>query len=110
MNLVLVFLSAALIILADSLIKKAALGGSFTGAFLSPWMIVAYVAYFLQILLAILIFVNKGELAVYTNLFIVFYSLFGVLVGVLFFKETLSVFQLIGVLFAIAAAVFLNIR
>ena len=110
MNLVWVFLSATFIILADSIIKKVSLQGSFTAAFLDPWMLVAYVLYFVQILFAIAIFTNKGELAIYTNLFIVFYSLFGVLIGVFFFKETLSYFQLAGVLFAIMAAILLNWR
>ncbi|HEV8666972.1 MAG TPA: hypothetical protein VN665_03985 [Candidatus Paceibacterota bacterium] len=110
MNLILVFLSATFIIVADALIKKVSIQGNFSAAFLDPWMLLAYGLYFIQILFAIAIFINKGELAVYTNLFIVFYSLFGVLIGVLFFKETLSHFQLTGVFFAIVAAILLNWR
>ncbi len=110
LNLLFVFLSAALIIGADALIKKVAIQGSFWPAFYDPWMALAYLMYFVQILLAIGIFVNKGELAVYTNLFIVFYSLFGVMAGILFFKETLSSFQMAGVVFAIIAAILLNWR
>ena len=107
-NLLWVFLSATFIILADSLIKEVSIQGSFVSAFLNPWMLAAYILYFIQILFAIAIFTNRGELAIYTNLFIVFYSLFGVLIGVLFFKESLSSFQITGVLFAIIAAVLLN--
>lgn len=110
MNLIWVFLSATFIILADALIKKISIQGSFGIAFLDPWMLVAYVLYFIQILFAIAIFTNKGELAIYTNLFIVFYSLFGVLIGVLFFKESLSYFQMAGVFFAVIAALLLNWR
>ena len=107
-NLLWVFLSAIFIILADSLIKKISIQGSFAVAFLDPWMLVAYILYFVQILFAIAIFTNKGELAIYTNLFIVFYSLFGVLIGVLFFKESLSYFQMAGIFFAVIAAALLN--
>lgn len=110
MNLIFVFLSAVLIIGADALIKKVSIQGSFSVAFMDPWMIAAYLMYFVQILLAIGIFINKGELAVYTNLFIVFYSLFGVMAGVLFFKESLSIFQLTGVVFAVVAAILLSWR
>jgi hypothetical protein len=108
MNLLFVFLSAAFIILADALIKQVSVQGNFWVAFINPWMIVAYAFYFLQILLAILVFVNKGELAIYTILFIVFYSLFGVMIGVLYFKESLSLFQTVGIGLAILAAIFLN--
>ena len=110
MNLVWVFLSATFIILADAIIKKVSIQGGFTAAFFDPWMLAAYVLYFFQILFAIAIFTNKGELAIYTNLFIVFYSLFGVLVGIFFFKESVSYIQMIGVGFAIVAAILLNWR
>ena len=109
MNALLVFLSAVLIILADTLIKKVSLQGSFTAAFLDPWMLVAYVLYFIQIVLAIIVFNHKGELAIYADLFVVFYCLFGVLIGVLFFKESLSAFQMVGVALAIIASILLNI-
>jgi len=108
LNLLFVFLSAALIILADALIKRASVQGNFASAFFDPWMIAVYVLYFVQILLAVLVFINKGELAIYANLYVVFYCLFGLIVGVLLFKENLSGFQMAGVVLAIVAAVLLN--
>ena len=60
MNLIWVFLSASFIIVADALIKKISLQGSFAVAFLDPWMLLAYALYFVQILFAILaaVFLN----------------------------------------------------
>ena len=108
MNLIWVFLSALFVILADAFIKKVSLQGSFTTAFLDPWMLLAYALYFLQIILAIIVFTHKGELAIYANLYVVFYSLLGVIVGVLVFKESLSALQIVGGILAIIAAILLN--
>lgn len=100
--------SALLIAAADSLIKRMSLQGSFLDALRSPWMIAVLLLYFVQILLAIYVFINRGELALYGNLFIVFYSILMVLAGVLLFREQLSYLQIFGVLLALSGAVLLN--
>ncbi len=110
MNLIWVSLSAIFVILADAIIKKVSVQGSFVAAFWDPWMLVAYTLYFVQILLAILVFINKGELAIYANLYVIFYCLAGVMVGILLFNEQLSTFQIAGVGLALVAAVLLNLK
>ena len=101
--------SAFLIIIADSLIKKVSTSGA-GNVYLHPLMLLSYFLYFIQIVIAFYVFKYGGGLAVYTNLFIVFYSIFGVLMGVFVFSESLSLIQGIGIVLAMTGAVLLNIR
>lgn len=103
-----VFASAILIAVADALIKKTAVSGDFLSAVFNPWMLVICALYFIQILLAVYIFVQKGELAIYGNIFIVFYSISMVVLGVVVFQEHLSALQIVGIVLALTGAVLLN--
>jgi hypothetical protein len=105
----LMLLSALLIIVADTIIKKVSLLGSIAHTLNQPLMYVAYVLYLIQIGIAVYIFKNGGELAIYTNLYIIFYSILGILSGVLIFSEHLSLVQGIGIIFALTGAILLNI-
>lgn len=109
LRLSLVFLSATTIIIADSIIKKISIDQTFFEVIKNPWTILIYALYLIQIFFAILIFVYKGELAIYTNLFIIFYGIFGIIIGVFFFKETLSVVQLIGISLGLFGAILMSI-
>jgi len=108
-KLFLVFFSAATIIIADALIKKISDGNSFFSIIRDPWMILICGLYLVQIFAAIFVFISKGELAIYTNLFIIFYGIFGIVIGVLFFKENISTVQMIGIGFGLLGAVLMNI-
>ena len=103
-----VFASAILIAVADALIKKAAVAGDFWSAALSPWMLAICGLYFIQILIVVYVFINKGGLAIYGNIFIVFYSVSMVLLGVFFFQEHLTMLQYIGIALALTGALLLN--
>ncbi len=105
--IVAVFASAILIAVADALVKATSTS-TFAAAVWNPWMLVICGLYFIQILLAVYIFVHKGELAIYGNIFIVFYSISMVLLGVFVFHEHLSTLQAIGIVLALAGAVLLN--
>ena len=87
LRLIVVILATLITIIADATIKKISKDGSLTAVIKNPWMIAVYALYFLQILSAVYIFVHKGEFAIYTNLFVVFYSIFGVISGILLFQE-----------------------
>ncbi|MDP1689812.1 MAG: hypothetical protein Q8L52_01235 [bacterium] len=102
------FASALLVAIADSLIKRITLQGGLVSALSNPWTLIICVLYFIQIVLAIYIFVYHGELAVYSNIFIVFYSIFMIMSGVLFFGEQLSMLQYVGIFLALAGAVLIN--
>lgn len=103
-------ISALLIIVADSIIKKESLSHGILGSIKTPLMFLAYFLYFVQIVIAILIFRKGGELAIYTNLYIIFYSIMGILAGVLVFSEHISIIQYIGIVFALIGAVLLNLK
>ena len=108
LGIAVMFLSAFLIAIADALIKKTSISGSFYSAIFNPWMVLILVLYFIQILLALYVFMNKGELAVYGNIFIVFYSILMVLFGVFFFGEQLSTLQILGIVLGLTGALLLN--
>jgi len=107
-SLGLVVTTAVLIAVADSLIKKSGMAGDFWGVLLSPWMIGVFILYFLQILITLYIFLNRGELAVYANLFVAFYSIFTILIGVFVFKENLSLVQGFGIFIALIGVFLIN--
>lgn len=107
-SLGLVITTAMLIAVADSLIKKSGMSGDFWSVLFSPWMLGAFALYFLQILLTLYIFLNRGELAIYANLFVAFYSIFAVLLGVLIFKEQISLLQGLGIFVALIGVFLIN--
>lgn len=112
-NILQIFLmlaSAILIIVADAIIKKESLIHGFGSTFLSPLMLLSYFLYFVQIVVAVYIFRKGGELAIYTNLYIIFYSILGIITGVIIFGEHLSFVHYVGILFALVGAILLNIR
>lgn len=102
------FASALLVVIADVIIKKISVTGDFMDALLNPWMVAVYILYFIQVLLAIYIFINDGGLAVYGNLYIVFYSVLMILGGFLLFKEEMTMLQMLGVVMAILGGVLIN--
>ena len=59
-----VLASAILIAVADALIKRAAVSGDFWSSVLNPWMLAICGLYFIQILIVVYVFINKGGLAI----------------------------------------------
>lgn len=103
-----VFFSAILIAIADSVIKTTAQSGNFLASATSPWMIAICVLYFVQILMAVFVFVHKGDLAIYANVFIVFYSILMVAIGMWYFGERVTSTQVVGIVLALVGAVLIN--
>lgn len=108
MGVAAVFLSALLVAVADAVIKQTTLTGNFLSALLSPWILLICTLYFLQVLLALYIFLNRGDLAVYGMLFNVFYSIAMILLGVLVFKEHITMWQSVGIALALAGTMLIN--
>ena len=102
------FACAFLVAVADALLKKMTVSGSFLLAVLNPWMILVCILYFVQILFAVYVFMNKGELAIFGNIFIVFYSVLTIVMGIVLFGEHLSVWQGVGIALALVGAVLIN--
>ena len=107
-GMVIIFTSVFVTVIADVLIKKNAESGGFLHTLFSPWMIVICLLYFAQILLTLYIFVRKADLAIYGNIFVVFYAILMVTLGVLIFKEHLTLWQGVGIAFALGGVVLMN--
>jgi drug/metabolite transporter (DMT)-like permease len=108
LQITLVLVSALMIGVADAIIKKAAAVNSLTLALRDPWLLLACLLYLIQIGMIVYIFVHKGDLVIYGNIFIIFYSITTALLGVLIFKEHLSAVQILGILLALTGAVLIN--
>jgi drug/metabolite transporter (DMT)-like permease len=108
LQITLILISTLMIGAADAIIKKVGAANSFGVALKDPWLILASLLYLLQIGIIVYIFVHKGDLVVYGNIFIIFYSITTVLLGLLVFKEHISLTQIIGIVFALIGAVLIN--
>lgn len=93
---------------ADALIKKTALSGNFISAIKNPLFIVILLLYFVQVVLLIYIFTHNWNLGIVGNLQVVFYSITIILAGLLFFKETISWIQGIGIAMALIGVILMN--
>jgi len=102
------FACAFLVAAADALLKKMTVSGGFLSMVFNPWMILVCALYFIQVLLALYVFINKGELAIFGNIFIVFYSILTIVMGILLFGEHLSMWQGVGIVLALVGAVLIN--
>lgn len=107
---ILVLVAVGIIVgVADALIKKSSESGSFMATLRNPLMLAVWALYITQTLLAIFIFLWGGKLGLLVNLFIVFYSITGIILGYLIFNESISLVQGIGIILALTGAILINI-
>ncbi|MFA5954344.1 MAG: hypothetical protein WC817_02290 [Patescibacteria group bacterium] len=100
-------MSALTVIIADSILKRVS-SGTILLTLRDPLMMLVYLLYFIQLVLGIYIFIYKGELAIYANYYIIFYSILSVIFGIIFFKEHLSFIQIAGIIMALLGAVLIH--
>ncbi|MDH5621310.1 MAG: hypothetical protein OEY74_04445 [Gammaproteobacteria bacterium] len=103
-------LAVAAVAIGDVCLKKASLAGSFTRALSSPWILAAVALYLYQIVFFTYVFVAGWRLSIVGMMQTVLYALIVLGVGVLYFKETLSAGQGIGMTLAFAGVVLMNIE
>lgn len=103
-------LAVAAVAIGDVCLKKASLAGSFTQALGSPWILAAIALYMYQIIFFTYVFVAGWHLSVVGMMQTVLYALIVLGVGVLYFKETLSTGQGIGITLAFAGVLLMNIE
>ena len=95
---------------ADVLMKKAATdSGSLSGALKNPLVLIIITFYALQIVIYTYVLVKKYELGILGILQSLVYTLIVVGGGVIFFKEQFSLLQKIGMAFAVAGIILLNL-
>ncbi|MBI5798894.1 MAG: hypothetical protein HZB10_03105 [Candidatus Yonathbacteria bacterium] len=107
---IMVLLAAAAVAVADVFIKKAALGGTLVGAVKNPWFIGAVILYLFQIAVFTWAFVAGWQLSIVGILQTVLYAIIVLASGALFFQETLSFLQWIGIALALGGVILLNIK
>jgi drug/metabolite transporter (DMT)-like permease len=93
---------------ADVLLKKATIHGSFEHALRSPWLWSAVSLYLLQIGFFTYAFISGGKLSFVGALQTVLYTLVVLGAGVLLYRETLTPTQIVGMLLAIGGVVLMN--
>ena len=105
-----VILAGIAVAIADALIKKTAIQGSFWFAFRNPWMIAILALYLVQIVFFVYVFINGWDLGIVGNLQMVFYSIGVVSIGLIFFGESLSLLQGIGIGLSLIGVILMNLR
>ena len=95
--------------IADALIKKVSMADSFSSIFKSPWFLLVLFLYLLQIFLFIYIFRHNWNLGIAVNVQIVFYSITVVLLGLIFFGESLSLIQGLGIFLALIGVALMSL-
>ena len=103
-----IILAGIFVGIADALIKKSALTGNFWNAFKNPLMLIILLLYIAQIILLVYIFKHQWNLGIVGNLEVVFYSLTVILSGLLFFGETISLTQGVGISLALIGVILMN--
>lgn len=93
---------------ADALVKRASLGGSFISAFKNPFMLAAFTFYLIQIAFFVYVFRHGWKLGIVGAVQVVFFSLTAIAIGYFFFHESLSVIQSIGIALAIIGVILIN--
>lgn len=109
LQMLFIILAVIAVAVADAFLKKASDEGSMHRAFQSPWMIGAVLLYLFQILFFTYMFIAGWELSVVGSLQTVFYALVVLLAGIFIFRETLTLVQGVGILFAIGGIILINL-
>ena len=88
-----IILAGIAVAVADAIIKKTAVSGSFWMAFKSPWMIAILLLYLAQIVFFVYVFMNDWDLGIVGNLQMVFFSFSVILSGFGMFGVNLTIVQ-----------------
>ena len=99
---------AILVIAADAYIKRIGTGQTFMQSVGDRRMFIVCFLYLIQVWFATYTFLT-GELAIWANMFIVFYGVLAVVVGAIMFGETLSVVQYTGIALGLIGAILMNL-
>lgn len=109
MQILVIILVGVSVGVADALIKKLALAGSFWAAMKNPLALAVLALYALQIALFVYVFRHQWKLGIAGNVQMVFYSLTVIILGLIFFKEQLSLIQGMGIGLALVGVVLMSL-
>ena len=94
--------------IGDVLLKKAAVQGSLEHTLRSPWLWGAVALYLLQVALFAVVFIAGWKLSHVGVLQAVLYTVVVLVAGIVFYRETVTPVQVIGMLLAVAGVVLIN--
>jgi drug/metabolite transporter (DMT)-like permease len=110
LRLIIVVVSALMLTVADAVIKTQSGHPGFMSTVFGRWMGVAYLLYFLQVVLGFWLFRTGAVFTVYVNMFVLTYGIACLLVGVWLFKEVLNPLQWAGIGLGFLAAMLMNAK
>jgi drug/metabolite transporter (DMT)-like permease len=108
MQAAVVLLAVISVALGDVLLKKATLSGSLMGILRSPWLWGAVGLYLLQIGIFAFAFVAGWKLGIIGALQAALYTLVVLAASVLFFRESLTLAQVLGILLSLGGVVLIS--
>ncbi len=103
-----VILAGISVAVADALIKKVSISNGWL-ALKDPWMIAVLLLYLAQVVFFVYVFANGWNLGIVGNLQMVFYSIGVVLLGMLFFGESITLRQGVGIALALIGVILMNV-
>ena len=109
MHLVLLVGAVTSVAVADACLKKAASQGMLLQALTSPWMVGAVLLYLFQLFFFTYVFVSGWQLSIVGSLQTVLYALVVLGASLIFFQETLTRVQVVGIVLAVAGAILINL-
>ncbi len=109
-QITLMVLAVIAVAVADVFLKKAALAGGFTRAMASPWMAAAMGLYLYQIVFFTYAFLAGWQLTVIGSMQTGLYALIVLGAGLLYFEESLSIEQGIGIAMAFTGVVLMGME
>ena len=105
----LLILASASVAVADVFLKKASTFTDMANFLKSPWMIGAILLYVFQIFIFIYLFFSGVKLVDVGIIQIILYALIVLTSGILFFHETLTLINIIGVALGITGIVLISL-
>ena len=104
----LLVLAVSAVGVADAFLKKASISGGLVAAIKSRWMLGAVILYLFQIFFFTYVFVAGFKLSVVSILQTGLYAIITLASGILFFQESLSTTQIIGIISTLVGVIILN--
>ena len=105
----LLILASAAVAIADVFLKKASGFTNFSSVLKSPWMMGAVSLYIFQIFVFTYLFFTGAKLINVGIVQIILYTFIIVASSVLFFHETLTTIEIVGVALGVAGIILLNL-
>jgi drug/metabolite transporter (DMT)-like permease len=104
----LIILAVSAVGIADVFLKKTQSLGSMGKAILSPWMLGALALYLFQIFFFTYLFLSGAKLINIGIMQTVLYALIVIFAGIIFFGESLSSLQILGITLALLGVILLH--